>query len=909
MDFKNQDYVKKVKSVILDNKFQWAFVLVLFLIILSFSSVIRFNNLDLLIDETTGEYIPTALDPYYFLRMTETYIENDYSLPDYDEFRYSLSGETSWHHEFFFKVNILIWKVWQIFDSDVSIRFVSVVFPGIFFILFLVAFFIFSYVLTKNKWIGLFSSSFIAFSSSMLYRGMAGFYDHDIPGMFMFILSLAIFGLILSKIKSEKKEILKNCFFGFVFGFFSILTYGMWTGVFRFFLIIIPICFLLIWIFKTKEERVKNGFLINFLLFYFNWILSIIIFGFVFGFSVLSIINQFISSTGLLTLFVLIVCLIDFILIYFADSLKKYHFKENYSLVYSFVISFILGFIGLFLIGKNPIKLIKDVAYQLLYPFGTSRVGLTVAENAQPFVSDWISNSGVLIFWMFLLGIIFLGINIAKEIKEKKHKFIFLFSYTLMICGIIFSKYSSTSLFNGENFISYLFYFVPLIGFFIYFIWLYLKGDFYVNRMNCFLFSIMFFTIVSGRSAVRVFFSIIPFMTFFAGYFLFEVFSYWRKSKDEVLKIILGLSFLFFFIFSLVFVYNSYASANLNSAYVTPSADNQWQNAMSWVRNNTDSDSVFAHWWDYGYWVQTLGERRTVSDGGHFQSVTNGNHNIGRYVLTTPNPDSALSYFKSMNVNYLLIDQTDLGKYTAYSKIGSDENWDRLSVIPVGAVDEKQTQETKTETISVYIVSGVVDYDIIYELNGQKIFLPGPSYDSLGNPTYKSYLIGVIFNRTKESLNQPYGVYYYNGNQIMLPLRYVYIENELFDFKSGVDSVVQIIPSLNAGELGYSVDPMGALIYLSPKVKDGLFAQLYLLDDAYGNYPNVELVHEEYDSVVKSLKIQNVSIVDEFIYLNGFRGPIKIWDVSEASQDSKLVEEFYSNEFIDKYAQLDYLFY
>ena len=142
----------------------------------------------------------------------------------------------------------------------------------------------FSYVLTKNKWVGLFASSFVAFSSSMLYRGMAGFYDHDIPGMFMFILSLAIFGLILSKVKSEKKEILKSCFFGLILGFFSILTYGVWGGVFRFILIIIPISFFLVWIFNIREEKVKKDFLVNELLFYFSWIVSIIVLGFVFGF-------------------------------------------------------------------------------------------------------------------------------------------------------------------------------------------------------------------------------------------------------------------------------------------------------------------------------------------------------------------------------------------------------------------------------------------------------------------------------------------------------------------------------------------------------------------------------------------------------------------------------------------------
>src|SRR3989304_9105341 len=103
---------------------------------------------------------------------------------------------------------------------------------------------------------------------------------------------------------------------------------------------------------------------------------------------------------------------------------------------------------------------------------------------------------------------------------------------------------------------------------------------------------------------------------------------------------------------------------------------------MACVRGNTVEGSVFVHWWDYGYWVQSIGGRPTVADGGH--AVTYWPHLIGRYVLTTPFPEAALSFMKSHGVSYLLIDPTDLGKYGAYSGIGSDEGGqDRISQIPV----------------------------------------------------------------------------------------------------------------------------------------------------------------------------------------------------------------------------------
>jgi len=41
---------------------------------------------------------------------------------------------------------------------------------------------------------------------------------------------------------------------------------------------------------------------------------------------------------------------------------------------------------------------------------------------------------------------------------------------------------------------------------------------------------------------------------------------------------------------------------------------NDWTHAMHWVKQNTPKDAVFASWWDYGYWISTLGERTTLAD-------------------------------------------------------------------------------------------------------------------------------------------------------------------------------------------------------------------------------------------------------------------------------------------------------
>ena len=42
--------------------------------------------------------------------------------------------------------------------------------------------------------------------------------------------------------------------------------------------------------------------------------------------------------------------------------------------------------------------------------------------------------------------------------------------------------------------------------------------------------------------------------------------------------------------------------------------NNDWIHAMNWLKHNTPEDAVIASWWDYGYWITTLGERKTLAD-------------------------------------------------------------------------------------------------------------------------------------------------------------------------------------------------------------------------------------------------------------------------------------------------------
>jgi dolichyl-diphosphooligosaccharide--protein glycosyltransferase len=54
------------------------------------------------------------------------------------------------------------------------------------------------------------------------------------------------------------------------------------------------------------------------------------------------------------------------------------------------------------------------------------------------------------------------------------------------------------------------------------------------------------------------------------------------------------------------------AIANGGTGYRLQTDD--WTDAMNWLLKNTESDAVVASWWDYGYWITTLGNRTSLAD-------------------------------------------------------------------------------------------------------------------------------------------------------------------------------------------------------------------------------------------------------------------------------------------------------
>ncbi len=899
---------KKAKDFFSSKKVQNIFLIVLLISTIFVGSLIRVQNMDLLQDQTTGEKIPLALDPFYFLRLAETIVDQG-SLPAVDNMRYPsasvgfTAGITHW-------AIVSIYKVSNIF-GEFSIQSSALIYPIMFFILGLIVFFLLAWHLTKSKSIALISSIFLSFIPSYIYRTLAGFADHEAIGMFAFLLALLGLSFCMNyfyKEKIRKNQYLKSALIGLGLGILTSFTMASWSGIVNILVMIFAFSFGLFWIIKTKSiEKSKNIFLQNFILFYLIWIVSSVLTSLIYGFSLNAGLSKILlSSSSLLNSFVFLFVLADFSLIKFKDKigfLRKSKYQK-YRIFWSVLIVFILGAIFLSFYKEGLFSYIGEVFSRLLQPFGSSRTGSTVAENAQPFLRDWQAQTGKIFFWIFLGGLIAIGGNFAKSIKSKKYGWVFFITWALMILGILFSKTSPDSLLNGNNFISKLVYFGALILFFSVFIWIYLKTEIKFKPEQIVMFSWLLFMLVSVRGAVRFFFLLTPFACFSAGFFIFEVTKYAKSSKDDLIKMFFILVSILAIIGAIIsvlgipgspqypgFIKSSFVQAENNG----PSADVQWQEALNWVKENTSEGSIFVHWWDYGYWVQYLGERPSVTDGGH--AIGFWDHLIGRYLLTTPHSETALSFMKAHNVSYLLIDKTDLGKYGAYSKIGSgpegtSKQGDRFSNVIYMFPDNSQETRNKNTTLIVYQGLGNVDEDIVYDSGGKEIFLP----------KNKALIGGILLEIENNEIQQPRAVFFYNENQVYIPLRYAYFEGELRDFGGGLEAVAYLIPRLVPSGNNLEVDPIGSMIYLSPKVSSSLFAQLYLMDDALDNYPTLRLVHSEKDPLLKILENQGFNLNRDIIYYNGIRGPIKIWEVDYPG-DIIAREEFLQTE--GEYAEFD----
>ncbi len=871
-------------------------------IILFISVYIRTRNIPRLKDIATGTWtLGPDLDPFLFLRWAK-YIAEHGKLFILDAMRYvplsdicsgnaCIPVNTAGEMKLLSYMMAYLYKFLAFFDKEITITYASIIFPVVMAVFTGIAFFLFSRKLfykeskkTANI-IALIATLLFVLVPSLLSRSIAGIPEKESVGFFFLF---GAFYLFLEAYTAEKLK--KGIICSISAGIFTAALGLIWGGVTFVFLAIAGAVLFAFLLGKIDGKK---------FLFYSVWLVS----------SVLVMIPSSTrytfeslatsSSTGL-AFMMFFILLVDFLIfkkkIFNLDEkTKKINLPKP---VISVIIAvLVLGVLASVVFGISFIpNIVKDVISHSVQPFIPSRFGVTVAENKQPyFMNDWMNEFGPVVFsiplyfWLFFIGSVYLFYHMINPLV-KKEKIILTLSYIIFLLGLVFSKYSAGSVLNGESGLSLLVYFGGVLAFVCSFGYVYYKRykeektsvfeEF--NFSYVFYFIILTMMIVAARGAIRLVMVLGAVSPIAIAFLLTKSSQRYLHEKEESNKIFIGIVVLIILIASIFTAWAYYQNDKSMAENFAPGAYQwQWQKAMAWVRDNTPLTAVFAHWWDYGYWIQSIGERATILDGGN--AVGYWNHFMGRLVLTGEDERDALDFLYAHNGTHLLIDSTEIGKYGAFSSIGSDGTYDHYAWIPTALLDTTQTRETNNETVYVYPIGTAIDEDIIINNTGKDILLP----------RRKAAVAAVALREnTKKEILQPIVFLVYNQQQYQMPLRYVYINDKLYDFETGLDAGIFTYPKVDYQNGQLSVDKKGAAFYLSERVVHTELARLYLFNEKSDYF---KLVHTEPNLIIDDIARQGLDLGD-FIYYQGFQGPIKIWQINYPS-DIKLNSTYLSTAF------------
>ncbi len=869
-------FEKRKKEVIryLKQKQEWLFYLCL-AILVYLGTFLRRLNMHGLKDITTGTWtLGPDLDPFLFLRWAK-YIVAHGSLMQIDVMRYVPIGyNTAGEMKLLSYLIAWFYQLVSFFNSNATLTYVAVIFPVFMFGLAIIAFFLFARKIFEKKSsifknsVAIIATALFIVMPSLLPRTIAGIPEKESASYFFIF--MALYFIIASY---NAKTIKKSWIFAGLSGITTGLLALIWGG-FGYVFIGISGAFLFLFILNKIEKREVGIFSL--------WM--------IFSFALMTPfstrynpLNLIVSVSTGIAFGVLGIFIIDLILRknnFFGLTKKTKIPKRIISIIVAIILGIILSSIfiePLFIVDK-----IKDVISQTVHPLGSNRLSLTIAENKQPsFVGEWKGVFGPIVmniplfFWMFFAGAVVLFYSLIKKMRFKE-KFFMTLGYLVFLTSLIFSRYSPNGILNGNNGISILVYFGGALFFVATFGYHYYQrfkeGEEEVFKSFDFgiilYFVLLTMAIMGARGGIRLIMVLAAFAPIAVSYLIVITCASFLKTKGENLKTFLGILAIIL-ILSGLFTFSTYYSSVENSArnFILGPYQWQWQNAMAWVRENVSKEAVFAHWWDYGYWVQSIGERATILDGGN--SISYWNYLMGRHVLTGRSEEEALDFLYSHNATHILIDSTEIGKYTAYSSIGSDENYDRFSWIMTFIKDEKQTVEKQNETLEVYQGSFALDEDLVWtKEDGTKILLPKKA----------AGVIAVITKTdSKGAIKQPEAVFAYRGEQYRIPLKYIYINDQLIKFGRGIEAGIFIYPRLDAVSGGKVViKRKGAAFYLSNRTLNGNMAQWYLFGK---ESENIKLVHSQKNYIIEMLEKQGQKL-GEFIYYGGFQGPIKIWKIN-----------------------------
>ena len=197
---------------------------------------------------------------------------------------------------------------------------------------------------------------------------------------------------------------------------------------------------------------------------------------------------------------------------------------------------------------------------------------------------------------------------------------------------------------------------------------------------------------------------------------------------------------------------------------------NDWLETLEWIKMNTPENAVVAAWWDYGYWIQTLGERASLADNSTLNDTII--KNIAKMFLSSPN--DSWNMLKEMKADYVVV-------FVAAKKVGNTPDGQPLYVLNAGGDESKMPWFVRISEMPFnnYVESdGVTPTDYFWNktmLGNMIPYTPVLYYNQQLEKQAESYMPGFIPVSNKE-------IKYTDDTD---PVKLVYSSSSFIDDNSG----------------------------------------------------------------------------------------------------------------------------
>lgn len=179
------------------------------------------------------------------------------------------------------------------------------------------------------------------------------------------------------------------------------------------------------------------------------------------------------------------------------------------------------------------------------------------------------------------------------------------------------------------------------------------------------------------------------------------------RQTDAVRIVLIG-------VIALSVILPNIATGFASASGVGGSPNSLWMQNLDYMEENTEKGSVILSWWDYGYHFQTIGRRATVADGGNLGYYSgNGepvNYDLANYLAGPPENNTEL--LEKMSVDYVVLDHTMIGKYSAVSQIHNrdNENFNSMLQLSTSRDITQSTFSQGNETLVRFTTGGLQVY-------------------------------------------------------------------------------------------------------------------------------------------------------------------------------------------------------